>query len=452
MREILESVNLDIRVQEEFIDFGDSVISDNNLSIIVSRFDSDVVFLLLTEINLKQLNGLLQSFKGELSNKPPIIAVVENFQFDDVVELLKLGITDFLTPPLKAIDIIPRLCHLREQKSQNEKLTQILKEKIGLKQLVGEDTHFLSEVKKISLMAKCNASVLISGETGTGKELCARAVHYLSLRANKPFIPVNCGAIPVELIENELFGHAKGAYTGASQSYHGLIKEADGGTLFLDEIGCLPFVAQVKLLRFFQDKEFRQLGCTKIHQADVRIITASNTDLGKAVLEGKFRQDLFYRLNIVPIILPPLRDRKADIPILAKHFLAKYALEFNKEINDFSSGAIHKLILYHWPGNIRELENVIERAVIFCHQTIMKSADIVLPYSNEIVSQESFKVAKAKTIAQFEKEYIKGLLLANNGNISKAARVAQKNRRALWALIQKHHIDVQMFKTFNLQK
>ena len=400
----------------------------------------------MTEIDLKQLNGLLQSFIGELSSKPPIIAVVENFQFDDVVELLKLGITDFLTPPLKAIDIIPRLCHLREQKSQKEKLTQILKERIGLKQLVGKSPAFLAEIAKIPMIAKCDAGVLISGETGTGKELCARAIHYLSPRANKPFIPVNCGAIPMELVENELFGHVQGAFTGASKSFSGLIWEANGGTLFLDEISCLPLQAQVKLLRFLQDKVYRQLGSSQIRQADVRIIAASNIDPEKAVSEGKFRKDLFYRLNIIPIMLPPLRKRKTDIPILAKHFLAKYTLEFNKPINDFTTEALQKLIMYEWPGNIRELENVVERAVIFSEQSVIQSANIVLPRSETTAYQESFKVAKAKTISQFEKDYIKGLLLANQGNITKAAKAAQKNRRAFWALIQKYKIDVQSFK------
>ncbi len=321
-----------------------------------------------------------------------------------------------------------------------------LKEELGLKQLVGDSPVFLKEIKKIPVMAKCDASVLISGETGTGKELCARAIHYLSPRSSKPFIPISCGAIPTELVENELFGHIRGAFTGADSLQPGLIHEADGGTLFLDEIDCLPFQVQVKLLRFLQEKEYRMLGSTKICRVDVRIIASTNINLEESVKQGRFRQDLFYRINIIPLLMPPLRDRKTDVPVLARHFLSKYALEFNKRVNDFTSEALQKLIVYDWPGNIRELENVIERAVVFSKQMVIESDDVVLPRSEAVASAESFKSAKAKTIAQFEKDYIQGLLLANQGNITQAAKAAEKNRRAFWELMRKHKIDVQNYK------
>jgi len=272
-----------------------------------------------------------------------------------------------------------RALRLREQIRGDETLTQTLKEKLGLRQLVGENPVFLAEVRKIPLVAQYKANILISGETGTGKEVCARAIHYLSPRAQKPFVPVNCGAIPVELVENELFGHERGAFTDASAVQHGLIREAEGGTLFLDEIDCLPLLAQVKLLRFLQERQYRSLGSTKTQQADVRVIAATNIDLEEAVRTGKLRRDLYYRLNTIPLMLPPLRQRREDIPLLARYFLVKYAAEFNTPVAEFSADAIQKLVLYEWPGNVRELEHIVERTVILAERAVVHATDIILP-------------------------------------------------------------------------
>jgi transcriptional regulator with PAS, ATPase and Fis domain len=298
---------------------------------------------------------------------------------------------------------------------------------------------------KIPVVSQCDVNVLISGETGTGKELFARAIHYLSPRASKPFIPVSCGAIPLELIENELFGHVKGAFTGASSPQPGLLQEAHGGTLFLDEIDCLPMLAQVKFLRFLQEREYKQLGSPKVHHADVRVIGATNVELEKAVQEGKFRQDLYYRVNIIPLVLPPLRERKGDIPLLARYFLEKYAVEFDKGTKEFAGEALQKLVTYEWPGNVRELENVVERAVVFSKESIIHQVDILSPSSDRL-QLESFRTAKARMIGQFEKNYIENVLCAHRGNISKAAEAVQKNRRAFWELIRKYRIDVHRFK------
>jgi DNA-binding NtrC family response regulator len=296
------------------------------------------------------------------------------------------------------------------------------------------------------MIAKCDANVLIAGETGTGKELYARAIHYGSSRVGRPFMPINCGAIPAELVENELFGHERGAYTSAATLQAGLIEEANGGTLFLDEIDCLPVFAQVKLLRFLQEKEYRPLGSTKIRRADVRIIAASNLNMEEAVANGKVRQDLYYRLNIISLILPPLRERREDIPLLARHFLGRYSAELDKEVNDFTEEAMQLLMVHHWPGNVRELEHVIERAIVLCEGPVLEARDLVIsPAGNG--GQQSLQEAKAKEIARFERDYIQGLLSACKGNITHAAQVAKKNRRAFWQLIQKHQIDVARFKT-----
>ena len=340
-----------------------------------------------------------------------------------------------------------RVLRLRQHPAGEEALPQPSEEKSGLPQLLGESPAFLAEIRKIPLLAQCDVNVLISGETGTGKELCARAIHYLSPRAGRPFIAVNCGAIPVELVENELFGHERGAFTDASTAQGGLIHEAEGGTLFLDEIACLPLLAQVKLLRFLQDKEYRRLGSTKTQQGDVRVVAAMNIDLEEAVREGKLRQDLYYRLNIIPLVLPPLRERREDIPLLARYFLAKYAAQLNKDVTDCSPDVMQLLVLYEWPGNVRELEHTIERAVVLSEQAVIYKVDIVLPRLGARACQGLFREVKAMVVAQFERTYIQGILRAYQGNITKAARAAQKNRRAFWQLMRKHLLDAHSFKS-----
>lgn len=328
-------------------------------------------------------------------------------------------------------------------------LLDSLTKKLGLQQLIGQHDLFVSEISKIPLVARSDASVLISGETGTGKEMVARAVHYLSPRASKPFVPINCGAIPVELFENELFGHERGAFTGADGPRDGLIHEAEGGTLFLDEVNCMPLFAQVKLLRFLQSKEYRRLGSTKSLKGDVRILAASNADLEAELAAETLRRDLYYRLNVVPIVLPPLRARGNDILILARHFLAQYAVKLNNPVADFSPEAEQKLLLYSWPGNVRELEHVIERTLILCTEKIIQAAHIVLP--DEInSSQLSFQELKAHVIAQWEITFIESLLTVYRGNVTKAAEAARKERRTFWGLIRKNNIDVRKFKGASL--
>ncbi len=413
----------------------------------VRRFDPAVIFLVLPA----GVNGepkLLESIRTELA-EIPIIAVIEACEPKGVFDLLGMGAADFITSPLRSADVLPRTWRLmkRAQREAQQAKTATVQSDFALKQLVGGSPEFVLEVKKIPHIAKCEVNVLIAGETGTGKEVYARAIHYCSSRSGKPFLPVNCGAIPLELVENELFGHERGAFTNASSLQPGLIEEASGGTLFLDEIDCLPLLAQVKLLRFLQEKEYRPLGSARMRRANVRIIAASNLDLQEAVGKGTVRQDLFYRLNTISLILPPLRERREDVPLLARHFLAKYSREFEKQVNSISSEALHRLTVYNWPGNVRELEHVIERAIVLCDGTILQAQDIALPSSSHGGRQESLQEAKAKEIARFEKDYIQGLLCACSGNITRAAQVAQKNRRAFWQLIQKHQIDITRFKS-----
>jgi len=405
---------------------------------------SCLIFLVLSRLVQTQRLTLIRSIKNQ---KPgiPIIVVIDDCGADEILDLLTNGAADFIAPPLTDADTLPRTWRLLDRRNNRENAVRALKEKVGLKLLIGKTRSFIAEVKKIPLIATCDSRVLITGETGTGKEMCARAIHYLSPRNSKPFMAVNCGAMPVDLVENELFGHERGAFTGANSAQAGLVEEAEGGTLFLDEIDCLPLMAQVKLLRFLQDKEYRRLGSAKSRHADVRMIVASNAVLEDAVQRGDVRQDLYYRLNVVSIALPPLRERRDDISLLAHHFLEKYATAFHKDVSALSSEAIQKLTFYNWPGNVRELEHTIERAVVFSESPVLGERDIVLP-TQAGQSAESFQQAKAKIIAQFEKDYIQTLLLSSHGNISRAAQVARKNRRAFWELIRKHRINVLNFK------
>ncbi len=330
-----------------------------------------------------------------------------------------------------------------------------LLEKLGLRLLVGHSPAFRAIVQQLPKLARCEANILLLGETGTGKELCARSLHYLSPRAAKPFIPVNCGAIPVELIENELFGHERGAYTDAGSSGRGVIAEAEGGTLFLDEIDCLPLPAQVKLLRFLQEKEYRPLGSPKTRKASVRIITATNTCLEQAIHQRSFRRDLYYRINILALVLPPLRDRPEDIGLLAHHFLAKFAAEFAKPVTEFSPDALQLLQAYAWPGNVRELEHAIERAVALTEDTTIGEAALCLSTCRPLIQAESFHHAKARAVADFEQRYLKDLLLTHAGNITKAAQAAGKHRRAFWQLLRKHglsRLDLRTSQATDLDK
>lgn len=319
-------------------------------------------------------------------------------------------------------------------------LARELEKCLGMRRLLGESHVFLEAISKIPKLACCDANVVIMGETGTGKELCARAIHHLGPRADNPFIPVNCGAIPSELVENELFGHQAGAFTSAASSVRGLVHDAEGGTLFLDEIDSLPLQVQVKFLRFLQDQEYRPLGSTRICRAHIRIIAASNADLEAGVRTGRFRSDLFYRLNVLLLKLPALRERREDIPLLARHLVAKCVEASSMPVKELSQAALEKLLLYDWPGNIRELENIIQRAVFLSEHRLIMEEDICLPVVFGSAEPLSFKALKARAVAEFESAFIRRILATNNGNISRAARAAKKNRRAFFQLMRKHGI------------
>jgi two-component system response regulator GlrR len=369
----------------------------------------------------------------------PIVAVCPTAKPKDVVELLRLGALEVLTLPLSK-ELIPHLLNLRERVDEGDSPVARLRTTLGFEHIIGESVAFVTLLKQIPPIAKHDVCVLILGETGTGKELFARAIHYRSPRSGKPFIPVNCGAIPVDLLENEFFGHESGAFTGANSSRRGVIKEADGGTLFLDEVDCLSPLAQVKLLRFLQDGQFRPLGSASACTADVRVIAASNANFTETLESGLFRRDLYYRLNVLSLQLPPLREREGDIVLLARYLLAKYTDRFKAQAREFSPAALHKLAYHTWPGNVRELENAIQRAVVLTDHAIILPDDISTGDTESKVEDQSFRQLKTKAIDQFEQGYVRRLLLIYEGNITKAAQGAGKDRRAFWELMRKHRI------------
>ena len=352
--------------------------------------------------------------------------------------VLEMGASDFFLPPLRRSELLPRLMCQAQITRPGDALLQKLKEEIGLKQIIGESAVFLSELQRVPRFARCDATVLISGESGTGKEIFARAIHYLSTRADRPFVPVNCGALPDHLVESEIFGHKRGAFTGASSDQPGLIREAEGGTLFLDEVDCLTRQAQVKLLRFLQDGEYRSVGSQQIVHANMRVVAAANADFRQIVREGKFREDLFYRLNVLALTLPALRERRGDILLLTHHFLEKQAALAASPPKNVSLAALNRLLSHSWPGNVRELENVLTRAIVLSQRNTIEPSDLDLPEDGPSMDEQSFQAMKSRAVRRFEHDFLETVLRTHKGNITHAARAVKKNRRAFWELLRKH--------------
>lgn len=441
LRTILEDAEINVIIAEERSRARNN--SEDLAEVCISTQPS----LIIQSTDQRRLEEV-QSAGGFPNSIPvPVIIAAQDFAANQIRTLLELGATDFITPPFTESSILPRVWRLLRHSTMSSSGHESLHQRMAIDRvgLIGKSPIFLEETKRLKSLARCDITVLIGGETGTGKELIARAIHYLSPRSDRPFVPVDCGAIPAELTESELFGHERGAFTGAVAKTQGLISAADQGTLFLDEVDALNLSVQAKLLRFLQEMEYRSLGSSEIKKADVRLISATNRDLLERVKRNEFRKDLYYRLNVVQLHLPSLRQRREDILLLAQHFATKHAARFNQPQREFSTDAIQKLLTYHWPGNVRELENIVAAAVALCDGPLICGSDLSFCGEQE-ESPASFRDAKARVIIEFEREYIVRLLSSCNGNVSKAARVAGKNRRAFWELIRKHKISVQDLK------
>jgi len=366
---------------------------------------------------------------------------------EQIASLFEAGICDFVAWPCTAQELLARVRRSQGARTDGAAPSSSAATSGPLRDFVGSSPRFVQQMSKLPVFAACDAGVLIVGETGTGKEIFAQAVHYLSARAGRPWVAVNCGAIPTELIEDELFGHVRGAYTTAHAARPGLVREAEGGTLFLDDVDCLPLAAQSKLLRFLQEREYRAVGSNAVQHADVRVIAASNLQLSRLVERGQFRQDLFYRLNVLSLELPPLRERCDDIRALALHFTGRFAAQFGRPVTGLTPAALQALATHRWPGNVRELQHTIERAVLLAHGPLLTAADLALGGQDAAAPQpDSFHAAKSRVVRQFERDFIEQLLAQHGGNVTHAAQAAKKNRRAFFELMRKHRIEAQRFR------
>lgn len=436
------------------------VTADSNPINALNLFRNESFDLVITDLKMPKMSGLL--LLQEMKKIRPEISVVIVTAFatiETAVEAVQQGAYDYITKPFERERIlltIDKVMAWRKLLAENITLRKVLSEKEG-SPMIGATPPMKKLFEKIKQVGPATATVLITGESGTGKELVAKAIHYNSLKKNKPMITVNCTAITENVIESELFGHVKGAFTGAWKDKKGLVEVADGGTLFLDEIGDLSLSMQTKLLRLIQEGEFKPVGSTTTKKAEIRFIAATNHPLEEDVKEKRFREDLFYRLNVIRIEIPPLNSRKEDIPLLARYFLKKYALLNHKEISDFTPDAIDALVSQDFPGNIRELENLIERSVIFSTGELLvqrdlfpdKTPDIICPEFSRDILGLPFRDAKEKMIEMFHAQYIRLLLEKNHGNISRAADEAGIQRQYLHRLMKEAGIAADPFKDLN---
>ena len=394
----------------------------------------------LLDVVMPGVDGLsLMKKLKEDPTAPPIIVLTGKATVETAVEAMKNGAYDYLTKPYKLdelVIVVDRACEYGRLSVKSKLLEHELVRKESPFEFVGTSRQLTDILALIRKVAPTDSPVFIQGESGTGKELVANTVWHYSKRKDRPFIALNCASLSESLIESEIFGHEKGSFTGAFQLKHGLVEVADRGTLFLDEIGEMPIGLQAKLLRFLDSGEFRRVGGNKALTVDVRLITATNKDLPAMIKKGTFREDLYYRLNVINITLPPLRERKEDIPELARHFLAKYAKKLSKTITEISPDARELLAGNHWPGNVRELENVIERAVILCEAETLDAGDLSLP-AQAIVSE----LGTNPSLEEMEKNYILRVLKEANGNQSKASQLLGIDRKTLYLKLKKYGIS-----------
>jgi len=397
--------------------------------------------VILLDLKMPGMDGIetLRQLKGkEVDTDAEILMMTAYATVDTAVQAMKEGAFDYLVKPFAPDEIemqIKKIVTHRELVLENILLRQKLEERSEYDEIIGKSDAMQKIYDLITQVAPTDSTVLITGESGTGKELIAQAIHGNSQRCYMPFIALSCGALPDSLLESELFGYERGAFTGAEHTKKGRFEMADKGTLFLDEIGDISVKTQVGLLRVLQQKEFRRLGGQEEIKVDVRILAATNQDLKKAISENKFREDLFYRLNVISIHVPPLRERKDDIPLLVKAFIRRYCLEMNKEPVKITPSALKLLMDYDWPGNVRELENVIERALVIGRDKEIVTDD--LPFSRKELGPETMPMS----LKLMEKIHIKRILEETDWNISKTARVLEVDRQTLYNKIEKYKIE-----------
>jgi DNA-binding NtrC family response regulator len=400
--------------------------------------------LIITDVRMGKIDGMevLRFFRKNAPDTT-VIMITAFGSIETAIEAIREGAYDYISKPFKLEEIkftVQRALERRRLIEENKFYRQELLEKYQFKNVIGRTPQMFQVYKTIAKVADTKSTVLLCGERGTGKELIARSIHYNSQRNNRAFIPVDCASLVETLIESELFGHVRGAFTGASSAKRGLFEESDGGTLFLDEVGNLSLPMQSKLLRFLQEHEIKRVGGTESIKVDVRVIAATNQPLEPLVTSGKFREDLFDRLNVIIITLPPLRERKEDIPLLASHFLQKFSEENHKNISHISPEALEILLQYSWPGNVRELEHTIERAVIFSIHPIILPEDLPRKMFEGIEAPGTVIPEKPLSLKELEKKYVLKVLQETGGNKKKASEILGIDRTTLYRILEKEDV------------
>jgi DNA-binding NtrC family response regulator len=444
--EILESLSNFLRTEGFYVDTA----SDGTIGI--DKIENNFYDLILTDLKMPGADGMtVLKYVREYSPESICIILTGFGTIKSAVEAIKMGAFDYLTKPLKMEEMlvsIQRALEYRNLKRDNLQLRNQLKRKYQFKNIIGDSPPMQKIFEVIEKVADTDSTILIHGESGTGKELIAKAIHHNSSRREGPFIPVNCAAIPSGLLESELFGHEKGAFTNAIRTRIGRFELANGGTLFLDEIGDMDIQMQSKLLRVLQEREFERIGGIKPIKIDIRVIAATHQDLKQAVIDKKFREDLYYRLNVIPIEVPPLRERKSDIPLLVNHFIHKFRKNKKKEVDGITDEALKKLMEYDWPGNVRELENTIERMVILTNQKILNVEDLPEKILFSL-SKDSFGrfeipeggISLEEALSEFEKKLILQALTKTGWIKNKAAQLLHINRTTLIEKIKRQNIN-----------
>jgi len=413
----------------------------------ISAVKGQTFDLSIVDLKLGRRDGIsLMEEIHSMSPEMPIIILTAHGTIESAVEAMRKGAYSYLTKPFEPRDLffqIEKALENRRLTSEVQRLQELLRERYDFTHIVAKSEKMQAVLEMVSRIAKTDSTVYIHGESGTGKELIARVMHLASDRKNKPFVAINCAALPEPLLESQLFGHEKGAFTGAVKNTKGLFTQAHEGTIFLDEIGDMPLSIQGKLLRVLQERQFYPLGSERPVEVDVRVVVATQKDLAEQVKQGLFREDLFYRIHVIPVHLPPLRERREDIPPLVEHFLKKFTQQMKKEVKGLAPAVLQRLMLYDWPGNVRELENTVEYAVAMTQQDLI-AEDLILQAKPDQQSEplKPFKEAKDA----FEKEYLRNLLELCQGNVSQAAKMAGKYRADFYELMKKHNLQTADFK------
>ncbi|MGD1974026.1 MAG: sigma-54 dependent transcriptional regulator [Desulfobacterales bacterium] len=408
--------------------------------------NDDVFDFALVDLKLNGTDGIqLMENLHQLYPEMPVIILTAYGTIESAVEAMRKGAYTYITKPFNDDELLmhTRNCLEKTKLTKEIKsLKKVVKNRFGFDDIIGRSQKMEEVLEQVIKAADSDSTIIIEGESGTGKELIAKTLHLASPRADQQFVAINCAAIPETLFESEMFGYEKGAFTGAIQNKEGLMIQAQGGTFFLDEISEMPLSMQVKLLRVMQEKEFFPVGGRKTIKMDIRFIASTNKNLKEEVKNGNFREDLFYRIHVIDIHLPPLRERQGDVPVLSHYFLDKLSKEMNKDITGFSAPALQKLMLYSWPGNVRELQNTVESAVAMATENII-SEDLILPaLKAEVSNLKPLKDAKEN----FEKNYLLQLIELTEGNMAQAARLAGKYRADLYELLKKYDLKPSNFR------